>query len=396
MGRGGIETILRPAFEKIHADNPRAPLMTVTNSEILIPGTFQTPAYGGAIFHQSTYNHLFIEGLSVTAGLRIDCEKARLDYRTNMGVDLSIDREVGNTFIHLKDSLLTSSLQGNESMRFREILPKIAVKYQLNPDNYVYATASNGYKTGGYNIQNFADIIQDETRGKYEKDFSPAPVKDRVSYKPEYSWNYEVGFKGELLKDFFYMEAALFYIDVKDVQVTDFVESGQGRILKNAGKAQSAGLDLSFTTFISKEFKFAVNYGFTRAVFKNYIFKKNNDSEPENYSGNRIPFAPQNTLSLNAVYSKNFKNKWIDRLNIQAQYNAAGKIYWTEKNDVYQDFYGILNLKAGVHKGIFSFNVWTNNTLDTNYAAFYFESMGRNLAQKGKPFNCGADISVIF
>jgi outer membrane receptor protein involved in Fe transport len=289
---------------------------------------------------------------------------------------------------------LTSSLQGKESMTFTEILPKIALKYAFNPDNYIYTTVSNGYKTGGYNIQNFADIIQGTLREKYEPAFPAPSISQSVPYRPEYSWNYEIGFKGEPVKNLLYAEAAVFYIDVEDIQITDFVESGQGRILKNAGKARSAGFDLSLTALISEAFKLTANYGFTRAVFKNYVFKDNAGGEPKDYSGNYIPFAPQNTLSFNAAYNKKFRNKWLDRFNIQAQYNAAGKIYWTEKNDVCQDFYGILNLKAGVQKGVFSFHIWTNNTLNTDYAAFYFNSMGRGLAQKGKPFNCGADIRV--
>lgn len=386
MGSDGTGTILQPAFDKIHAGNPRAPLMTVTNPEIAIPGSFQTPTYGGAIFHQSTYNNLFIEGLSLTAGLRLDYEEARLDYRTNMDVNLSIDHLAGNTTIHLADSTLSVSRQGKEWMRFKEILPKIALKYRINPDNYVYATASNGYKTGGYNIQHFADIIQGELRGKYDANYQAPSISHLVPYRPEYSWNYEIGFKGEWVRNFLYTEIAAYYIDVKDIQITDFVESGQGRILKNAGKAQSAGFDLSLSALISDAFKITANYGFTRAVFK----------EQTDYSGNYIPFAPQNTLSISTVYNRDFKKKWLDRFDILAQYNAAGRIYWTEKNDVYQDFYGLLNLKAGLYKGAFSFHAWTNNTLNTSYAAFYFESMGKGLAQKGKPFSFGADIRMRF
>jgi outer membrane receptor protein involved in Fe transport len=396
MGTNGIETILQPAFDKIHENNPRAPLMTVCNPEISIPGTFQTPTHGGAIFHQSTYNNLFVEGLSLTAGLRLDYEKTRLDYRTGIEVDLSVDRQAGTTIIHLGDSTLSALMKGNESMEFTEILPKVALKYQFNSDNYLYATVSNGYKTGGYNIQHFADIIQGALREKYDKNFQASSTEDLVPYKPEYSWNYEIGVKGEAIKDLLYAEIATFFIDVKDIQITDFVESGQGRILKNAGKARSFGLELSLTARITDELKWTANYGLTRAFFQNYITKEEKTGQTVDYSGNYLPFAPQNTFSLSAIYNKRLQQKWIDRFNFQAQYHAAGKIYWTEKNDVYQNFYGILNLKAGINKGAFVLNVWTNNTLNTNYASFYFESMGRGLAQKGKPFNFGADISFVF
>jgi outer membrane receptor protein involved in Fe transport len=387
MGIDGIATVMQPMFDQLHAENPYMPGMTVTNEEIPIPGTFQTPTYGGAVFHQSTFNNLFTEGLSLTAGIRLDYEKTKLDYSTQIAMDLNMSAQ-GRPPVSVQAD---TSLVGNESMHFTELLPKLALKYEFNPSSYLYASVSNGYKAGGYNIQQFADITQAAVRQKYDKKFESPSVSERVPYKPEFSWNYEIGYKGEMIKDRLYVEAAAFYIDVKDIQITGFVESGQGRILKNAGKAKSAGLDLGITTFFTRELHLNLNYGFTRASFKDYKIDDQID-----YSGNRAPFAPQNTLSVSAIYSKNFRDKWINRLYLQALYNGAGKIYWTESNDVYQNFYGLLHLRAGVSKGILGINVWANNVLNTKYTAFYFESMNQKLAQAGKPFMFGLDAIISF
>jgi outer membrane receptor protein involved in Fe transport len=386
IGEAGIKQVLQPVFDKIHQDNPRAPLMTVMNTEIPIPGVFKTPSYGWAFFHQSTYNNLFVDGLSITGGIRLDYEKTRLDYDTSMGMDLKIEMPGGRPPM---EQHLDTTLIGKESQSYMEILPKIALKYQLNDRNYVYVTAANGYKAGGYNIQMFADVVR-AAMMESNSGNEPMVVKDAVLYKPEYSWIYEAGIKGEPVKDFLYAELAVFHINARDIQITDFVESGQGRIVKNAGKARSVGFDLALSARLNESFHANANYGFTHAIFKDY------EMGGENFKGKKIPYAPQNTLSLGLVYNKLFVNKFIDRFNIQAQYNAAGKIYWTEENDIYQNFYGILNMKAAVNKGIFELSVWTNNTLNTDYSVFYFESMGRNLAQKGRPFTMGVDLSLRF
>jgi outer membrane receptor protein involved in Fe transport len=389
MDTDGIATILQPVFNKIHEDNPSAPQMTVKNTEIPMPGLFQTPSCGGAIFHQSTYNHLFIEELSITAGLRLDYEKPRLNYNTSMNFDLDIAVQAGPNLIH-KDSTLLTALQGAKTTKFIEILPKIALKYQIDSKHYIYAAVSNGYKTGGYNIQNFADIIQETVREKYTPDFHASSIDSLVPYKPEYSWNYELGFKGELLPDILYAEIAGFFTDVRDIQITGFVESGHGRILKNAGKARSTGTDISLTANLTPELGLTANYGFACAVFSDYKTRE------VDYENKYIPFAPQHTLSLSAAYRKQFQHTWIDRLNVQAQYNGAGRIYWTEANDIYQPFYGLVNLRAGITKGIVGLSLWANNLLNTRYSAFYFESMERSLAQAGKPFSFGLDLNVAF
>lgn len=384
MQQDGIQTIMQPVFDQIHADNPRAPVMTVTNENIPMPGSFKTPTYGGAIFHQSTYNNLFTEKLSVTAGIRIDYEKTKLKYNTNIGMDLNV--QMGNrppVPMHADTLML-----GAELMTFTELLPKIALKYEFDNRHYAYITLANGYKTGGYNIQMFADIVQQAVRMKYDPSDATIHIKDAVSYKPEYTWNYEAGFKGEWIKDKLYGEFSVFYIDIHDLQLTKFVNSGHGRMVSNSGKAVSKGFEISLSAGLFNGFGITANYGYTHATFSK------NDSI--NYKGNHIPYAPQHTLSIGASYTRSFRNAWIDRMNIQAQYNAAGKIYWTTENDRYQKFYGVTNLKATVGKGVFEIAIWTKNTFDTDYAAFYVESMGQALAQKGKPFQIGVDLNVRF
>ena len=52
----------------------------INGEQLAIPGKFSTPILNGAIFHQSTFNDLFgLEGLSFTAGLRMDYESLKLD-----------------------------------------------------------------------------------------------------------------------------------------------------------------------------------------------------------------------------------------------------------------------------------------------------------------------------
>jgi outer membrane receptor protein involved in Fe transport len=387
MGEPAIKQNLQPIFDKISQDNPRAPHWIIQNSEIPIPGLFKTPSYGWALFHQSTYNNLFFEGMSITGGIRLDFEETRLDYNTGMGMSMQADM-AGRPPLQQN---VDTTLIGKESQSYMEILPKLALKYELNDRHYVYVTFANGYKAGGYNIQMFADVVRAAMMER-NSGSKPIVVKDAVTYKPEFSWIYEAGFKGEPIKDFLYTELAVFHINARDIQITDFVESGQGRIVKNAGKARSVGFDLGLSARFSESLHASAKYGYTYAIFKDYKI----EGLGIDYKGKVIPYAPQNTLSLGLVYNKRLVNKCIDRFNIQAQYNAAGRIYWTEANDVYQNFYGILNTKAAINKGIFELGVWTNNTLNTDYAAFYFKSMGRDLAQKGRPFTMGVDVSIRF
>ena len=84
-----IEGNINNTFKKIHLDNPRTPEMSldVLNNRIRVSGSFDTPVFSTALYHQSTFNDLFVKGLSVTAGLRLEYEKMSMNYFSDSNID---------------------------------------------------------------------------------------------------------------------------------------------------------------------------------------------------------------------------------------------------------------------------------------------------------------------
>ena len=399
----GVSTVLQSVFNKLKENNPRMPLLKILDEEIYIPGSFDTPTYGLALYHQSTYNNLFTDGLSITAGVRLDYEKAKLDYYSEASMNFGMQMAQGMPVINLP-ALDPSVMEGNINQDFWQVLPKLSLKYECTPSTLTYLSVARGYKAGGYNVQMFADLIQDQLKYDLMSAYAPSmavepsPVKDVAAYKPEYSWNYEAGIRSELINKRLSAELSLFWMDLRNIQLTKFVNSGNGRIITNGGKAQSYGAEVSLRARLATGLTADLSYGYTHATFRNYIHEEKEGSEiiQTDYKGNHIPYTPGHTLSAGVQYIKLFKGKWLDQVSLSGQYTGAGKIWWTEKNDIGQDFYGTINAKAGVRKGNVKLDVWTRNLLDASYAAFYFESFGKPYMQKGKPFQLGAEISVAF
>ena len=389
---GGLASI-QEIFDRIPG-----PAFTITNDMVSVPGVYDTPNKGVAIYHQSTYNNLFTERLSVTAGVRLDYEKTNLLYNAQGGMNLNVFMAATPPRPEINQNIsLDSIVSGSENMDFIEILPKVSVKYEFDKKNYMYATISKGYNPGGYNVQVFSDLVKKAMMVK-AKNAAPASAQiplssitiEDASYKSEYSWNYEVGFKGELIKDMLFASIALYYINTDNMQLTKFIDSGEGRMLANVGKAVNKGVELNLNAKLTTELFAGASYGFTHATFDNY------NDDLHNYSGNYLPYVPQQTFSVHGSYLKKIDNSFIDSFSCHAQYNGAGKIYWTEANDISQNFYGTLDLKAGVGKDFLSLNVWAKNLLDANYNAFYFESMQKAFFQKGRPLTFGADLVLSF
>lgn len=404
-----------------------APLRIVyANDRIDLPGIYTKPSRGAALFHQSTLTELFgLEGLSATAGLRLDYEHTGIDFSTESeGGDVNLvfnipNRPMPPMFIE-GDTLLT----GSYSKDFWKILPKFALKYQLSSGGLVYLSASKGYKTGGYNEQAFSKILQGALAESIMRNAMSGmpgggtgapggpgtaevvPLEEQLSYDPETSWTYELGGRYEMLDRKLSLTYALFYTRVNNIQIIKLEDQGtSGRTVKNAGKSKSSGFELSVKYTPVNNFSLYGDYGFSDARFVKY-----DASEDVDYSGNYVPFAPRHTLSLGASYVYDFANSpLIDRLVGNIQYAGVGKIYWTESNkttpqnggsgeELYQPFYGLVNGSISAEKGAFSLELWTKNLFNTDYHSFLFEASDmttgkvNQFVQRGYPTRFGATL----
>ncbi|MDR1562313.1 MAG: TonB-dependent receptor [Dysgonamonadaceae bacterium] len=317
------------------------------------------PTSGASIYHQSEYKNLFIEGLSVTAGVRFDHERATDHYGAYKNTESQ--RIQTDTFTN--------------KLKYNRLTPKIAFQYNLERTKTAYISVTEGYKTGGFNT-------------------SFAREEDQ-SFDPEYSWNYEAGFKAKFLENRLYFDIAFFYIDWKSQQIYQPlpVIPGQtyigGQMLTNAGRSESKGAEISILSEPYKGLKLRLDCGYTDATFKKHQRDANTD-----YSGNKIPFAPRGTLVAGVDYTHPVNKKHCKHVTIDINYHGIDKLYWNEANTASQSYYGLLNGKISFALLPVTLSIWAKNITNADYSAYYFESQGKKFAQRGRPFTAGLTITV--
>lgn len=269
--------------------------LTVNNPTLRVSGNFDTPILSGAIYHQSTFNNLFTEGLSFTAGLRLDYEKISMTYNSvsdPMDFDFSISMP---PMLNLKDQHMKApaSFKGKLKNDYLQLLPKFALQYEWQKGNSVYATVSRGYRSGGYNVQMFSDLVQSELKNSMKTAMMESDVfkkyagmigqmmpeekidvKASTTYKPEYSWNYEAGAHLTLWEGRLWADLAAYYMDTRDQQIAQFAESGLGRITINAGKSRSYGAEVALRSSLTDALSLNANYGYTYATFTDYVVRQ--------------------------------------------------------------------------------------------------------------------------
>ena len=391
----GIENLIVSNRNKA---NPFYPIKWDSDSFIL-DSDFKLPSFGLAVYHESSYE---TSNWKFKAALRLDYENVRLRYGSYTHTSYTIYHNPSGNPVTPFDQLrpyrevdVLIDDDGSLKSHFLTLLPKVSVLYTL-PEvmGNVYATFGKGYKAGGFNTQMFSDVLQQRLMS-YMGLSSRYKIEDIVKYRPEYSFNYELGthldfsqISSSALSRLSF-DLSLFYIDCRDQQLTKFPEGTiTGRMMTNAGRTRSFGGEIALRWNPWSTMVFNGSYGYTNARFLDY------DDGKENYKGKRLPYAPENTLFLQGLYTLSTRQLRKNRIIFDLNLRGVGNIYWNESNTVSQPFYALLGASVAFQAPKWEVQVWGRNLTATEYYTFYFMSMGNEFLQRGNKLNAGIVLRI--
>jgi iron complex outermembrane recepter protein len=288
-------------------------------------GTLDTRAY--AIFGQTDFK--ITDTLTLTVGGRYNSERKSVDEF------LQFDevRPYNPT-----DSIEPSATQ-IAHVSFDSFTPKAGLQYQVDPNLMLYASYSQGFKSGGYNLGAV----------------TPA-------YKPEKLTSYEVGMKSDLLNRTVRLNASAFYYKFTDMQVN--VTEEQNVIIENAASSRLYGLELQLTVAPITGLSFDLNAAFTKSQYLDYTTE--DPLRPQlgkiDLSGNQLPEAPKFSGTFGAQYTYPVP---FGALTLRGEAFATSKTYFSQfdlestAQPGYALFNGFLNLegRSGLYGSLFVKNI---------------------------------------
>lgn len=378
--------------------------MDVTMS---VPGQFRTPHLNLAVFHESNIN--ITDRLIGTIGLRYDFSRTSIEYDTRAAMNMTAN-VMGTSATYT----LASALNDKAHSTYNQVLPKAAITFLTDNNNSnVYFSVSKGYRAGGYNIQMFSDILRSELntnssaamRGSYDvphTDEDYNNIKNTIEYKPEFSWNYEIGTRQNLFNNAVHIDLAFYYMRIRNQQLSVMAGNyGYGRMMVNAGRSRSMGFEAAIQgKMLNNDLSWALSYGYNRATFTNYKDTQESESGEQeiDYKGKRVPYVPSNTLGAAASYRLKLNDKVLKSITFGLNFTAQGNIYWNEANSYSQPFYALLDGNVSGDIGFANISFWCRNITNTKYNSFAInsEATGTELffAQKGRPISCGVTLGV--
>ncbi|WP_396209241.1 TonB-dependent receptor [Flavobacterium sp.] len=305
--------------------------------------------------------------LKATVGLRYDYEKREATFN-GFG-----DAMLFNGVVTDINPNITAD--GNYSA----ISPKFSVNYSVNELSNIYATYTRGFRAGGINA-------------------SSLPAGVRQTFDPEYSNNYEIGYKSFLLDKKLSIGASAFLIQWKDLQFYNLVAPFT-YARENVGDAQSMGIELEVSALPAKGLQLDGSFGFNPTEYKGFDLKRVNFGtgveSTTAIGGNKLSNAPTHTLFLGAQYEYSINQKL--KAIVRGEIRNLGKQYTDIQNQIEQPSYTLLNSRIGLTYGKYSLFIWGQNLTNERYLAYGNpdSSFGRQ-SRMAQPRTFGLTLSAKF
>ena len=334
----------------------QAPLIGIPDSNFSFININKGNNLGLAFFGQASYE--FTDKISLTLGLRYDYETKKL------GVRGEYLKEPDRPFVVVPDTSAQNS--------YSAFSPKLGIHFNLTENQLLYASYSRGFRTGGIT--------------PLSSDPSQPPL---FSYDPEFSNNFEAGWKNTWLKNRLRLNFAAFITSVSQAQVPTLVLPDAITIIQNAGTLLSKGFELEIEAKPLKGLNIQYNLGYTDARYTRLRLSQN--GQEINFDDNRQIFTPSSTSLLMAQYAVPlFLHKPV-QLVVRGEWIHLGSQFFDLANTIEQRSYSLFNTRFGIVLKKFEFFVWGRNLGQKKYIAYAYDFGAVHL---GEPRTYGATLSV--
>ena len=176
--------------------------------------------------------------------------------------------------------------------------PRLLASYEASDNVTLNAQASKGFRLGGVNDPLNVPLCSVADRAIF------GGFQD---YDDETLWNYEGGVKARAKGVTF--NAAAFYTDVKNLQVTLDAGSCSSRVVFNAAKAHTAGVEAELTASPMKGLDLSMSGSVLKAEFDSTVRDGTGAVIGGIRDGNRLPSVPKFQFSASATYTQPFNGR---------------------------------------------------------------------------------------
>ena len=259
--------------------------------------------------------------------------------------------------------------------------------YRFSPELLTYISYAKGFKAGGFNL----DRISCPNAGGPLVN-GPCPTADgtrnglvvatnaipNTFFKPEYSDSAEIGAKSTLFDRKLLLNATLFYEKFSNFQ--DNTYNGLVFVVDSLPYVYSKGIDTDFLYRPTRDLNVQGGLTIANTRFSHSDYGALLSSGYLGTPGERLPFAPQYSASIEATYTYHLPRDYYARLNLGAKYNSNYSSSSDEDPRKLQPAYTITDgrIVFGPENRLYDVEFFVENMFDTHYVQATFNAPGQN------------------
>jgi iron complex outermembrane receptor protein len=243
---------------------------------------------------------------------------------------------------------ITDPFTSHPDQKWDEFTPRVGLSYNVSDDMMLFATYSNGYRSGGFNgrVGNL--------------------VEAREPYDPETVDNFEIGIKSEWLENRLRVNANVFYLEYDDkqeeLQLPDDNDTGQKTVVTNAASATLQGAELDIQAFLGDGLSLRANLGYLDSEYDDFQYTDLN-GDIVDLSNLEFRRAPDWTGSFDATYEFDLGsgNMWM-----RGAYHYIGEhfVNVTNSPELENDEQHIFDASVNYSINGFTFSLFGRNLTD--------------------------------
>lgn len=265
-----------------------------------------------------------------------------------------------------QDTKLADLLNGLPvvSEDFNDVSPKVAIDWLVDDDTLLYVSAAKGFRAGGTN--------PDESLGT-----DPAFV---LGFDPDEIWSYEVGLKTGLFNNTVTLNAAVFHIDWKDIQIDAAIASQVSPpfqfIVVNGQDAHSTGVEADIFINPTENWEIVLGGSLVDAEFDNGTIDSATAGLGIPLDGQKLASSPEYLFNASVQRSFSFNNGV--GAYVRADHAVRGNSFGDVPNEpppggnFRSGRFSNTNLRAGVEFGNWEIQAFATNLSDEYVGTFRF------------------------
>lgn len=311
-----------------------------------------------AAFAQANYH--FSSRLSLTAGLRY-----------------TEDHKDATVFVDSPESGITYVPTTPLADHWHALTPRLSLNYQVASTILLYASASRGYKSGGFNER-------------------PATLSSLTEFQPETVWSYEIGAKSDLFNHHLRTNLALYRSEYNNIQLTRQILINNVIVsdVNNVAKARIQGVEAEVTVVPVRHLELTGTLG--------YVDDKYTKLQPGAVVSidNKIPYVSTWNLVFSGRYRIDLADMGTLTPSVNWAYRSASYAVPNNSAVSYLPAHGLLGARIAYapSHGAWEVSVFGTNLTNKRYLTSVGDSSGIGVVYQllGKPREFGGTVGFHF